>query len=373
MAKQRSGRASCQLSNLPAGRRLDADKLPKCLVAMVLAASLIGNGCAGVVMGSNPSGNGSTKSSGAGGALPSGTPSPGGTPSPANSSHPQLSASPMSASFPMVTTGTSSSQTITLQNGGNASVTISAANVTGAGFGASGLTLPMSIAAGQRAAFNVVFAPNVPGNATGSISLISDARNSPLVISANGTGFAATALLSASTSALDFGSVLVGSSLSLGVTLTNAGNANVTISNVLATGTGFAVNGAGANTVLTPGQTAALNVTFAPSALGAATGSISVSSSAGALAISLSGNGGQLSSHTVALNWDPSTSTVIGYYVYRLQPDGTYGKINTAPLPQTLYTDANIQSGQTYTYVVTAVDSDNVESDYSDPVLAVIP
>jgi fibronectin type 3 domain-containing protein len=91
------------------------------------------------------------------------------------------------------------------------------------------------------------------------------------------------------------------------------------------------------------------------------------------VAIALAGSGGQLSSHTVALNWDPSTSDVVGYYVYRAMADGTYAKINSAPVVLTDYTDTNIQSGQTYTYVVTAVDADNVESDYSDPVLATIP
>jgi fibronectin type 3 domain-containing protein len=53
--------------------------------------------------------------------------------------------------------------------------------------------------------------------------------------------------------------------------------------------------------------------------------------------------------------------------------DGTYGKINSAPVVLMEYTDTKIQSGQTYTYAVTAVDADNVESDYSDPVLATIP
>ena len=53
--------------------------------------------------------------------------------------------------------------------------------------------------------------------------------------------------------------------------------------------------------------------------------------------------------------------------------NGTFAKINPAPAVLTAYTDANIQSGQTYTYVVTAIDANNTESDYSDPVLAVIP
>jgi fibronectin type 3 domain-containing protein len=80
-----------------------------------------------------------------------------------------------------------------------------------------------------------------------------------------------------------------------------------------------------------------------------------------------------MSSHSVALNWDPSTADVIGYYVYRMMPDGTYAKINNAPVVPTAFTDTSIQSGQTYTYVVTAVDADNVESDYSGPAVAVIP
>lgn len=260
-----------------------------------------------------------------------------------------------------------------LQNAGTGAVTVSSATVSGTGFGTSGLTLPMSIAAGQSATFNVVFAPTSAGNATGTVSLASDAPNSPLVISTSGSGMASTPLLISSTSNLDFGSVLVGSSGALTATLTNAGNANVTISSVLVSGTGFNVSGVSANTMLTPGQAAALDVTFTPAAAGSAAGSIAIASSAGPLSISLVGSGGQQSSHTVALTWDASTSVVVGYYVYRMLADGTYGKINSAPVVLMEYTDTKIQSGQTYTYAVTAVDADNVESDYSDPVLATIP
>jgi P pilus assembly chaperone PapD len=320
---------------------------------------MIGSGCAGVVMGSSPSGSG-------------GTPAPG-TPPQANTPQAQLSATPASARFPAVATGSSSSQTITLQNGGTANVTISSAAVTGAGFSTSGLTLPMTIPPGQSTAFNVVFAPGTAGNVTGSISLVSNAPNSPLAISMSGSAIASTALLSSSASSLDFGSVLLGSNSSLGVTLTNSGNANVAISKIVVSGAGFAVSGAGANTTLTPGQTAALNVIFAPSATGSVLGSITVGSNAGALSIALAGSGAQPSSHSVALSWNPSTSVVVGYYVYRLLADGTYAKINAAPVVLTDYSDTKVLSGQTYTYVVTAVDADNVESDYSDPVLATIP
>lgn len=91
------------------------------------------------------------------------------------------------------------------------------------------------------------------------------------------------------------------------------------------------------------------------------------------MSIALGGSGAQPSSHSVALSWDPSTSVVIGYYIYRVLADGTCAKLNSAPVVLTDYTDTKVQSGQTYTYVVTAVDASNVESDYSDPVLATIP
>src|SRR5258708_7256231 len=202
-------------------QRSDGNRTWKCPVAVVLAAWMIGSGCAGVVAGSSPSG-----SKGAPVAPPPNTPQP------------QLAATPTSASFPAVAMGSSNSQTITLQNGGSASLTISSANVTGAGFSTSGLALPMSIAAGQSATFNVVFAPTSAGNVTGSISLASNAPNTPLAIAPSGRGHASTPALSPSTGSLGFGNGLGGSNSSLSVTLTNTGDANVTISNVLVAGAG---------------------------------------------------------------------------------------------------------------------------------------
>jgi hypothetical protein len=319
-------------------QRSDENKTLKCLMILALAASVIASGCASV-----------------------------------KGSKPGLSATPISAGFSDVAMGSRNSQTITLQNSGNTSVMISSAKVAGAGFSTSGLTLPMTIAAGQNAAFNVVFAPTSAGNATGSISVVSDAPNSPLAIATSGIGVASAPSLSSSMTSLDFGSVSVASSSALGVTLTNTGNVNITLASVLVTGAGFSANGAEANTTLTPGQTAALNVMFAPSTTKSMAGSIAVTSNAGALSIALAGSGGQLSSDSVTLNWGASASDIVGYNIYRVLADGTYTGINKAPLVLTNYTDTNIQSGQTYTYVVTAVNSDNVESDYSDPVIAIIP
>ncbi len=63
-----------------------------------------------------------------------------------------LTVTPASASFGNVTVAASNSQTFTLSNPGSASVAISQANLTGTGFTLSGLTTPLTIAAGNSAA-----------------------------------------------------------------------------------------------------------------------------------------------------------------------------------------------------------------------------
>jgi uncharacterized repeat protein (TIGR03803 family) len=79
--------------------------------------------------------------------------------------------------------------------------------------------------------------------------------------------------------------------------------------------------------------------------------------------------------HSVNLSWDASTSQqVIGYNVYRGgNAGGPYTQINSSLDPNTSYTDSTVQSGQTYYYVTTAVNSDNTQSGYSNQTEAVIP
>ena len=76
----------------------------------------------------------------------------------------------------------------------------------------------------------------------------------------------------------------------------------------------------------------------------------------------------------MALTWEPSTSDVVGYYVYRAAlGSSAYVRLNPAPIVQVQFTDSNVQSGQTYSYVVTSIDADSTESVYSDAVTADVP
>jgi hypothetical protein len=78
--------------------------------------------------------------------------------------------------------------------------------------------------------------------------------------------------------------------------------------------------------------------------------------------------------HYVALSWTDSSPSLAGYNIYRgTQPTGPFAKINPALEPATVYTDNTVVSGQTYYYATTAVDSNNLESGYSNVAQAVIP
>ncbi|MGA8224296.1 MAG: choice-of-anchor D domain-containing protein [Candidatus Acidiferrales bacterium] len=290
---------------------------------------------------------------------------------------PELSANPPGATFGNVVLGNSNSQTISLSNGGNASVTITQANMTGTGFSTTGLSTPTTIAAGGSTTFNAVFTPAATGAVTGSLTLVSNSLTSPLTINMSGTGLSATHLLGANPTSLPFGNVNDGGTSSLNVTLKNNGNSNITISGVTVTGTGYSGNGVSSGLTLTPNQTATLSVTFAPTTAGASNGGVSIASNAtnSPAAVSLTGTGVAQSTHSVGLDWDASASTgVTGYFVYRGTTNGgPYTKQNPTQVATLQYTDNSVAAGQEYFYVVTAIDSSDVESAFSNQVSATIP
>lgn len=186
----------------------------------------------------------------------------------------QLKASSASIDFGNVTVGGSNSQTVTLSNTGTSSLTLLQASVNGAGFTINGLTLPWTLTAGQTATFNASFAPTATGSVSGSLSVVSNATNSPAVVSLSGTGVGL--LLSASPSSLSFGNVTVGGSNSQTVTLMNKGSGSVTVPQVTASGTGYSLSGLSLPFTLSTGQSTTFNVAFAPKVSGIASGSIIV-------------------------------------------------------------------------------------------------
>ena len=103
----------------------------------------------------------------------------------------------------------------------------------------------------------------------------------------------AVARITTSSNSLSFGSVTVGTSLNLGVTLTNVGTRSVTVSQATVTGAGFSISGLVLPLTLNAGQNATFNVEFAPAVGGSVAGTISIISNVrySTIRISLSGTG----------------------------------------------------------------------------------
>jgi len=205
-----------------------------------------------------------------------------------------LSISSSSYGFGSVTDGQTKSESFTITNTGAASLTISQLSVSGTPYSVSGLALPTTIAAGGTTTLTVLFAPTTAGSFPGTITITSNAPNSPTTISLSGTGTAATVTLSASTSSLSYTGIYVGHSSAQNVTITNNGNTNATVSQVSVNAKDFTTSGITTPLNLGAGQSATLMVTFTPSASENVNGNISVSTSNGAsVVVSVSGNGVQ--------------------------------------------------------------------------------
>jgi len=121
--------------------------------------------------------------------------------------------------------------------------------------------------------------------------------------------------------------VNVSGNSSLGATLTNNGNSNVTISTVTVSGVGFSASGVSAGTTLTPNQSVTLNVSFAPTAVGSLLGNVTVVSDASnsPTTIPLSGIGAALTTINVTSfgatgNGSTDDTAAINTAIAALQP-----------------------------------------------------
>ena len=283
-----------------------------------------------------------------------------------------LSTSDSSLDF-AVQLGSTGTQSETLTNTGGSSVTITQANVSGTGFKATGLTLPLTLAAGQSFTFGATFTPTSGASTTGSISVVSNASNPSLTISLAGSA-TVSGQLAVSPATLSFGNITVGQSKSLSGSLTATGS-SITVSNASMSTAEFTVSGITLPLTLAAGKSVLFTVTFAPQASGTASANASFASNASnpSAQQSLTGSGAAAPQHSVALSWNPSSSSVVGYNVYRgVKSGGPYSQIN-ALNAATTDTDSSVQAGQTYFYVSTAVDATGKESVYSNETQAVIP
>ncbi len=191
-----------------------------------------------------------------------------------------LNANPSSIAFGNVNVGSNSSQTIVLSNAGTTSLTISQITTGGTGFSSSGITVPLTLSAGQSATLSTMYAPASAGSASGSVTVTSNASDSTLTISLAGTGIQTQPQITVNPTSAAFGNVIVGGSLPQTLTLSNPGNATLNITQISASGTGYSVTGFTLPISIAAGSSSPITATFAPASTGSPSGSISITSNA---------------------------------------------------------------------------------------------
>jgi fibronectin type 3 domain-containing protein len=68
---------------------------------------------------------------------------------------------------------------------------------------------------------------------------------------------------------------------------------------------------------------------------------------------------------TVFLTWRSTSGQAVGYNVYRSTNRTSFEKANSSVLTTTTFTDRRLKAGVDYYYVVTAVDAQGRESNFS--------
>lgn len=202
-----------------------------------------------------------------------------------------VSLSPASLTFPSEVLGNSSSaQTITVTNTGNETLIISAIQIKGDFSQTNNCSANLTV--GASCVMKVTFTPTATGTRNGSISLTDNATNSPQAVALTGIGTSLTPSVSLSPASLTFSTEPLGSSSSAQtVTLSNTGNATLSISGIQINGDFSQTNNCSQS--LAAGASCMMKVTSTPTATGTRSGSMSLSDNAAnsPQVVSLSGAG----------------------------------------------------------------------------------
>lgn len=279
---------------------------------------------------------------------------------------------PPSISFGNIQTGSTAVSRVTVTNNKSGNTTISSTVIKGTGFSVQGLSLPLTLTPGQSFTFTLAFSPKSTASVSGSFQALNPRNYTSVSIPLSGMGTAG-GQLSLTPASISFGNVTVGSSATQSGKLTAVG-ASVTVTADSSTNSEFTLTGLSFPMTLAAGQSVSFTVAFTPQSSGAASANLSFANNASTVTESLTGSGVAVASHSVSLTWDPSTSQVNGYNVYRSSTaGGPYSKMNAGIDAGTSYVDSTVAASHTYYYVTTAVNSTGQESSYSNQVQVSVP
>jgi Abnormal spindle-like microcephaly-assoc'd, ASPM-SPD-2-Hydin/Cep192 domain 4/NHL repeat len=216
-----------------------------------------------------------------------------------SSPSPAVSLSQTTLTFVTQTVASSSAaQTITLTNSGNATLTISGIAISGGNSGdfSESDNCGASVAAAANCTISVTFKPTANGARGSSVSITDNAVNSPQSVTLLGTGGTPASGVTLSTSNLAFSSQNLGTtSAAQTVTLTNSGNAALSVTSIAVSGGNsgdFSETNTCGNSVAAAAS-CTISVTFKPTATGARTASVTITDNASSSphSVSLTGSG----------------------------------------------------------------------------------
>jgi hypothetical protein len=300
----------------------------------------------------------------------------------AHPSSARISVVPSAIDFKSVVVGQKNSQTLKITNSGSTAISLQRLTISGAGFALSPMKSPVLLAPGKHASLSIVFAPSSNTQIAGSLIIASSDLKTPVTVPLSGSGEKAAPALSVTPSSINFGTHAVKSSTSQSITLKNTGNIAVSIGSVSLPSSSFSVSGLTNGVSLAPDQKLEFQVWFHPAAAGSSSTAVAIAAAAlpVPLRIALSGSAhtstqpSTPSAHSVSLDWNASTSTVAGYHVYRSNSSGgPFNRISGSLIGTLNFRDSSVEAGAQYFYVVTAVESNGLESAFSNEVAAVVP
>ena len=268
-------------------------------------------------------------------------------------------------------------QITTVTNNGKSPVTVGPFVLTGTSVGdfvwggVGTCSSGQALAPGLSCTHSFKFCPTAAGDRTGADSITTSTSSSPTVVTLSGTGSVSAPALAVSPASLSFAGQTGSSSITpSSVSITNTGTGSLTFTGV--SDQPWLVLSANSGTA-----PSTLQVSVATTSLKAGTYSGHVTLTGGgvtktlAVALTLTSPPVQ---HSVALSWKASTDPkVVSYSVYRSSISGSSYALSASAIGGVNFSDQSVLAASTYYYVVTAVDDQGRESEYSPQVSAIIP
>lgn len=206
---------------------------------------------------------------------------------------PQITVGQNTLNFGSVTVFRNLDRQLSIQNTGNATLTINSLISSNLQYNIIGTTVPLSIAAGAQQVLTVRFAPGARGDQPATLSIKSNDPVRPQVdVPLTGKGVAP--VITATPGNLAFGNVATNQRASLSLMLKNVGDLPLNVTSLTSSDPQFAISAPAAGFGLPAGATTGLNVTFLPTSSGVKNALLTLASNdpiTPQLTIALSGTG----------------------------------------------------------------------------------